>query len=56
MTSVATQDLVDTVFGTFDCPALGLDGQVGNAEDLGEGFGASLTFEAQRQDLLVSWV
>jgi hypothetical protein len=53
---VATQDLVDAIFGTLDFPALVLDRQVGDAEDLGEGFGASLTLQAQRQDLPVSWV
>jgi len=43
---VATHDLVDAVFGTFDFPALGFDRQVGNAEDLSESFGASLTLQA----------
>jgi hypothetical protein len=53
MTSVATQGLVDAIFGPFDPPALCLDGQVQNAKDLGESLGASLTLQAQRQDLAV---
>jgi hypothetical protein len=43
VSSLAAEDFVDPVLGAFDLTPLGLDGQVREVEDFGEGLGAPLT-------------